>query len=229
MQEILRTFVAFEIEPGEKERVSRFAAQLRARPGGVELRWVREENLHMTVRFFGDLDRKRLAKAREVIQSLDGNWERLDLRLGELGAFPSLRRPQVLWLGIDDSEGRLTALAETVDRAIRQVGFGPADKKFIGHLTLARVGRNRRAPNLERLTAGLTPPDGPLTISAITLFWSDLQPEGPRYTPLEIAHPRTGSIPAGPGRSADSSSTPPGARRAGQDPENRKEGEAPNG
>jgi len=183
----------------------------------------------MTVRFFGDLDRKQLAKARKAIQGLDGDWESLELRLGKLGAFPSMRRPQVLWLGIDDPDGRLAALAETVDRAIRVVGFGPADKQFIGHLTLARVGRNRRPPDMERMTAGLTPTDGPLTISAITLFWSDLQREGPRYTPLEVAHPRSGSIPAGSGRLADSSSTPPRARRAGQDPENTKEGEASNG
>ena len=228
MQERLRTFAAFEVGAEQREEIGRFAGQMRVRPGGSDLRWVRPENVHMTVRFFGELDRKQLAKARKAISGLDGNWDRLELRLGKLGAFPSMRRPQVLWLGIEDPEGRLVELAVEVDRAIRLVGFGPADKKFIGHLTLARVGRKRRAPDMEQLTAGLTVPDCALTISAITLFWSDLQREGPRYTPLEIAHPRPGSVSAGPGRSADSSSTPPRARRAGQDPENRKEGEASN-
>jgi 2'-5' RNA ligase len=229
MQERLRTFAAFEIDADQKEAIGRFAEQMRARPGGSDLRWVRPENLHMTVRFFGGLDRKQLAKARTAISGLDGNWDKLELRLGRLGAFPSMRRPQVLWLGIEDPESRLANLAAEVDRAIRLVGFGPADKKFIGHLTLARVGKRRRAPDMEQLTAGLTLPDCALTICAITLFWSDLQREGPRYTPLEIAHPRSGSVSAGPGRSADGSSSPPRARRTGQDPENRKEGETSNG
>lgn len=191
MQDLTRTFAAIEIGQEEKERIGRFSAELRKRPGGNLLRWVRPEIIHITVRFFGNLDRKRLAKAREAIAGLDGEWDLPELRFGRLGAFPSLRRPQVLWLGIEDDANELTELAAFVDHAIRTAGFGKADKKFIGHLTLGRVGRGRRAPDLQQLTAGLTPPAGPLTIHSITLFKSDLRPEGPVYTPLDIARPRS--------------------------------------
>ncbi len=141
----------------------------------------------------------------------------------------SLRRPQVLWLGIEDEADELDGLASFVDHAIRVAGFGLADKKFKGHLTLGRVGRGRRAPDLEQLTAGLTPPAGPLRIHAITLFKSDLRPDGPRYTALEIAQPRSSPGETGSARSTESSSLPPRARRTGQDPDNMKEGEPKNG
>lgn len=197
MAETTRTFAAFEIDAAQKEAVRDYSEALRARPGGDRLRWVRPEIVHITVRFFGDLDRKRLDRARRAVQSLDQAWDRPDLRFGSLGAFPSLRRPQVLWLGIEDPKDELAALAVKADRAIRVTGFGRADKPFVGHLTLGRVKRGGSRPDLERLTGSLTPPTGPLTICSITLYRSDLRPEGPVYTPLEVARSR--SNPSGPG------------------------------
>ncbi len=95
-------------------------------------------------------------------------------------------------MGIEDPGGGLAELAAVTDRAIRLVGFGQADKPFVGHMTLARV-----APGTASLRLGDaylrfdTAASGHLTISSITLFKSDLRgAEGPIYTPLEIAHPR---------------------------------------
>jgi len=197
MPDLVRTFAGLEIPPETKDAIGKFCDEMCERPGGRELKWVRPAILHVTVRFFGDLDRKRLDRAREAIASLDQAWDPPDLLLGEVGAFPSLRRPQVLWLGIEDPSGGLAALADQTDRAIRHVGFGHADKPFVGHLTLARVSRNRRAPDMEGLTSGLTPPRGALTIRCITLFQSELRADGPIYTPLVVAQPR--SRPATPG------------------------------
>lgn len=197
MAETTRTFAAFEIAAEQKEAIRRYSEALRARPGGEQVRWVRPEIVHITVRFFGDLDRKRLDRARRAIQSLDHAWDRPDLRLGSLGAFPSLRRPQVLWLGIEDPKNELGSLAVQADRAIRVTGFGRADKPFAGHLTLGRVKRGRAGPDPDLLTSGLTPPTGPLTICSITLYRSDLRPEGPVYTSLEVARSRSDS--SGPG------------------------------
>lgn len=191
MAETTRSFAAFEISAAQKEAVRDYSEALRARPEGELLRWVRPEIVHVTVRFFGDLDRKRLDRARRAIQSLDHAWERPDLLFGELGAFPSLRRPQTLWLGIADPKNELAALADQADRAIRTTGFGRADKPFVGHLTLGRVKRGGARPDLEQLTSGLTPPTGPLNICSITLYRSDLRPGGPVYTALEVARPRS--------------------------------------
>jgi 2'-5' RNA ligase len=189
--EKVRSFMAFTIPAETRAAIGELSSAMRARAGGEALRFVRPEIVHLTVRFFGDLDRKQLDKARHAVQSLHGAWSSPALSIGSIGAFPTPRRPQVLWLGVNDPGGGLAELAAEVDRAIRLVGFGKADKPFVGHITLARVARGRQVSDLATLTAGLTPPHGPLRIDSITLFRSDLRgAEGPLYTPLEVAHPR---------------------------------------
>lgn len=192
-----RAFAAFEIPVSTREEIGRFCEAARRSPEAAGLRWVRPETLHMTVRFFGDLDRKALGKAEQAIQSLDRAWSPPQLALGKIGAFPSLRRANVVWLGIEDPQGELRALAAEADLAIRHVGFGRADKPFVGHLTLARAPRGAAAPDLAAWAPGLTEPQGPLRITAITLFRSDLRPQGPLYTPLASASPRSVSDAAG--------------------------------
>jgi RNA 2',3'-cyclic 3'-phosphodiesterase len=190
MEQPTRTFAALEIPDGTKEQIGRFIDEIRRRPGASDLKWVDPKIIHITVRFFGDLNRKQLDKARGAIRALDHAWDPPRLSLGAIGAFPNPHRPQVVWIGVEDPGNGLRDLAESADRAIRVAGFGAPDKPFIGHLTLARVRRGSRAPDLSEIVGGLTPPGGPLTISSITLFKSDLRPEGPLYTPLECARPR---------------------------------------
>jgi 2'-5' RNA ligase len=229
---LVRSFAAFEIPSRIQESIGIFCDQMRVLPEAEPLRWVRPEILHMTVRFFGDLDRKRLDRARRAIRSLDGTWVSPDLVFGAIGGFPNLRRPSVVWLGIRDADGKLKALAEETDRAIRVTGFGPADKPFVAHLTLARVARGRPGPDLERLTAGLTPPADPLTITSITLFESILRgAKGPEYIPLEVARPRAreGAPRSEQESSSDVRESPPRARRTGHVPLGSEEGEPADG
>jgi 2'-5' RNA ligase len=191
MESPVRAFVAFEIPVESREEIGRFCASAGPAGEGNVLRWVRPEVLHMTVRFFGDLDRKALGKAERAISGLDRAWSPPPISFGSLGGFPSLARAQVLWLGVEDPGKALGVLAAEVDRAIRVVGFGPADKPFVAHLTLARAGRGLRAPDLRDWSRRLTPPRGALRITAVTLFRSDLRPQGAIYTPLVTASPRS--------------------------------------
>lgn len=185
-----RAFCAFEIPREAKSAIARFCDSVRARPVGRDLKWVRSEILHLTVRFFGDLDAESLDRAGTAVAGLDGAWDAPGLALGPVGAFPSARRPSVYWIGLADPDGALARLAAETDAAIRGQGFGRADKPFVPHLTIARVGRDRSGPPLEELTSGLTQPAGQLTVTSITLFKSDLRPGGPVYTPLVVARPR---------------------------------------
>ncbi len=226
---LVRSFVAFEIPLEMRRRIGQLCDSMRGRPGAESLRFVHPEILHMTVRFFGDLDRKRLDRARRAIQSIDLAWDPPDLTLGEIGAFPSRKRPQVVWLGVNDPDGTHRRLAEETDRAIRISGFGPADKPFVAHLTRARVARGRPGPELDALTAGLTAPPGPLRITTITLFQSVLRGGlGPEYTPLEVARPRgTAESPMHGERPNDEPL--PRARRTGQVQQGSQEGDPADG
>lgn len=157
-------------------------------PAG-SVRWVARENLHLTLRFFGDLDRKALEKAAGVIDGLGELVQPVRVRLGKVSAFPSPSRPQTLWVALEQEEGRLEALAAAIDRRIREAGFGPADKPWKSHLTLGRVREDRQRPPAD-WTAGLTAAAQDFTIGTVALMQSELRPQGPRYTPLRTASPR---------------------------------------
>jgi len=157
-------------------------------PAGA-VKWVAQENLHLTVRFFGDLDRKALEKAAGVIDGLVEVVQPVRVRLGSLSAFPSPSRPQTLWVALEQEGGRLEALAAAIDRRIREAGFGPADKPWKSHLTLGRMREGRWQVPAD-WTAGLTADARDFTIGTVALMQSELRPQGPRYTPLRTASPR---------------------------------------
>ena len=185
--ERVRAFMALLLPPELMAAARRVQDQMRPLfpPGSV--RWVAEENFHLTLRFFGDLDRKALRKATEVVESFDGQVPAIAARLGGVSAFPSATRPQTLWVAVEDHGGELEQLAGLIDRKIREAGFGPADKPWKSHLTLGRVGRDRTLRMGTEWTTGLTYEEAESTISTIALMQSELRPQGPRYTPLRTA------------------------------------------
>jgi 2'-5' RNA ligase len=187
MNEQTRSFLALLL-PAEMV-VAATDLQQRARdrfpPGSVK--WVDPSLFHLTVRFFGDLDRLALVKASSVVTSMERAFAPVTVRLTEVSAFPSPARPQVTWIGVEDRAGRLTALAAEIDSRIRQAGFGPPDKPWKSHLTIGRTARGRQLRLDPDWTVGLTWPADDFTIRAVALMRSDLRPEGPTYTPLRIA------------------------------------------
>jgi 2'-5' RNA ligase len=160
-------------------------ARSRFPPGSVK--WVDPSLFHLTVRFFGDLDPQALARASSVVDATAGTFAPVAVRITEVSAFPSPRRPQVTWIGVEDRAGRLAALAEQIDRRIREAGFGAADKPWKSHLTIGRTARDRKLELAPEWTSGLTWPAADFTIQTVALMRSDLRPQGPTYTPLRIA------------------------------------------
>jgi 2'-5' RNA ligase len=187
MSETTRAFLAILLPPELIEATARLQEQVQAVFPAGAVRWVSRENFHLTVRFFGYLDRKALRKATEVVESLEGQVPSIRARLAGVSAFPSLTRPQTLWAAVEDGRGLLDEWAGQVDRRIREAGFGPSDKPWKSHLTLGRVGRERTLRMPPDWTAGLTWVATESTISTIALMQSELRPQGPRYTPLRAA------------------------------------------
>jgi 2'-5' RNA ligase len=179
---MVRTFIALVIPDAWKEFLGRVEGDLAARMTGLS--WVKPSNMHITVRFLGDLGEDGVRRAGEAARR--GSEGRAVFRagLGPLGAFPSLRRPRVLWTGLSEGADDAIALARDVNRSLERSGFGPSDKPFKPHITLARV--REHAQGLEAFERYVSPAaPGPAMFDRIVVMKSDLHPAGARYTALE--------------------------------------------
>jgi 2'-5' RNA ligase len=178
---VTRTFVAVFPPPEIVESLTAFIPRLRdAIPEGVK--WVERENLHMTLRFFGDLTDKKVRQAIETTEAFAAARAPIEGVLAGLGAFPSLHRPRVFWIGMRQGGEALETLAQDLDMAYRKSGFGRADKPFRAHLT---VGRVRQGWNVDGgRIAGLNYESQTFILGGISVVKSQLTPKGPVYSSL---------------------------------------------
>ncbi len=178
----IRAFLAIELDAVLRRAAAALAGALRQRPGGEGVRWVREEALHVTLRFLGDTDPSRVPELAARVAEQTAGLAPIELRLGRIGAFPTARRPRVIVVHAEP-ERELTALAEAVERGVVAAGFEPEPRRFRAHLTLGRV--RSRAPDLRGVTVPDTAARHACDVTEAVLFRSELRPSGARYTPLE--------------------------------------------
>ena len=182
----MRLFVAVDIDPEVRERITSFRNQLC--PAAPDVRWVGPETYHVTLQFLGET--KRLEEVRSALRGIQS--EPVTLSFRGVGFFPNPRSPRVFWIGIEGDE-HLQVLADAVAQALHPLGFDRDHDKFTPHLTLARVGSGRPrsvrgervAPSLQTVREQLEkspPPDfGTMTAQEFILYESHLSPAGPRY------------------------------------------------
>ena len=188
----LRTFLAIDLpaslRPTFERNLQRFKRDIR----GVS--WVRQENLHVTVKFFGETTDTQVSAIYQVVKPVLAEFSPFDLELKGGGVFPDARRPRTLWVGIGGDVDVLTAVVTQIDQAVVSVGFpsslkaNPSEEQpFRPHLTVARVKTNHRRVG-EMLEASGACTDafcfGRFRVDRVTLFRSDLRPGGSVYTPL---------------------------------------------
>jgi 2'-5' RNA ligase len=170
------------------------------------LSWVKQENLHFTLRFLGDLGDSGIRRVCDSVASSVAGLEAPLARLGALGAFPNLTRPRVLWVGLGDGSDAFIGLAGAINGGLDRHGFGRPDKPVRAHITLARVREG--AKGLDKLRdASLPPPPPAAALDRICVMKSELHPAGSRYTALKEIHLRA---PGG---------APPSRPQAGAGPE----------
>lgn len=192
----MRLFIAVEIDRAVREAAVDIADRVRRciEAGGRRLApagatWVKADNLHLTLRFLGEVDDALAEGVREAIAAPFGG-EPFDLELAGLGLFPPSGRPRVLWIGATEGGPRLVQLAGEVESRMEALGFEREARPFRGHLTLARFREPaavevRREAETENATAGRS------KVHEVVLFQSRLSPKGPTYTAL--ARGRIGS------------------------------------
>ncbi len=184
---MLRSFIAVEI-PAELQRAiaRRIAALQEALPKPL-IRWVPPQNVHLTLKFLGDVSPANLERLAEALRAEAAAHEQFTMSIGGIGAFPSARRARVIWIGLD-APADLTALQRGGEAAAARLGYGPEERPFSPHLTIGRVGQSASASDLQRIRAALEATTvgvlGAARVDAVHIFKSDLQPSGAVYTRL---------------------------------------------
>lgn len=185
-----RVFIAAPLPDSAGASIAEIVEAVRATGvpgGGRDVRWVRLEGLHLTLRFLGPTLEERIEAARDAVRAAATRAEQFDLVIGGAGTFPPLGRPRAIWLGVREGGDRLADLAAMVDASLVGGGWPPETRPFRGHLTLARSdGVPGGAGIGARLSAAAADLRIPARIDRIGLFES-LTGGGPaRYEPLEL-------------------------------------------
>jgi 2'-5' RNA ligase len=178
----VRAFFAIDLDERARSAAAGAADQLRACPGGDAVRWVREETLHVTLRFLGDIDCGHIAHLAGCVREQTSALSPFRLQLGGTRFFPSKRRPLAVVLDVGPTEP-LQELAAAVERGVVAAGFSPESRPFNAHLTLGRIRKKR----FSLVTGEVTTSGESCPVKEAVLFKSELQSSGAHYTPIERA------------------------------------------
>jgi 2'-5' RNA ligase len=180
----LRLFCAIELSPEVRARVVEHIARLREQLPDVRAGWERAEKLHLTLKFFGEVEEGRAQALSQAIERAAGSAAPFTLVVAEAGAFPPHGPARVLWLGIRDSSSQLARLHPTLETECADAGFKREQRPFHPHLTLARLRNPAGARTLAELHKELGFEAMELNVHELVLMRSELGPRGSCYTAL---------------------------------------------
>jgi RNA 2',3'-cyclic 3'-phosphodiesterase len=190
MKSVIRAFIAIELSDDIHHRLDDVEHQIQSRAGETArraVRWVAAENIHLTLKFLGDVSTDQLTPITGLLAEVAASYPGLDLTIGGSGAFPNARRPRVVWVGCEGSPV-LGRLQKAVDQAMDRLGYPREERPFSPHLTLGRVNENARGDELAQLVRALGETHvgelGRVKVETFHLFKSELHPGGAVYTRL---------------------------------------------
>ncbi len=184
MSESTRTFIAVAIDDRTAARAAAIIERLRT--AGADVNWVAPRNLHVTLKFLGDVRNELLPAVAEAVREAAQRVPSFSLELRGVGAFPQLDRPRTIWLGAGQGGDAMQRLAEAVEQSLRPLGFAPEARGFTTHLTIGRVRRPsaalRSLSELMRRQSDQTV--GIVSVEQVIVMASTLTPRGPIYEAL---------------------------------------------
>lgn len=181
---IVRLFLAINFAPEVRQAIAEAIAPLRV--VAPDLSWIREPQLHLTVKFLGEQPEDLAPRITASMNAVCGRYRVVDAQIGGLGAFPNFRRPRVVWIGVSP-EPKLELLHHDVETACEALGLPIDGKPFRPHLTLARVKpRAAKSDTMRNLAhaAKEVAFSEEVVISSIDLMESELTTVGSRYRML---------------------------------------------
>jgi len=177
-----RIFTAIDISDEARRKISDYIEDLRGEFSDLRVGWERVEKLHLTLKFLGDIDEKRLKSLVDAVEETAGQLLNFKLQISGTGAFPSPRNARILWLGVRDERGSLPRLNEILETECERKGFEKERRNFKPHLTIARL---REPPQSKELVGKHLHNDFAsieFAVSEIVIYESQLQKSGSNYS-----------------------------------------------
>lgn len=179
----IRAFIAIEIDSGIKDKLSEYLRQLKKTDADVK--WVAPEYIHLTLKFIGYIKEETLASLNKIVGDAVSCLGTFSIGIGNIGAFPNLKKPRVVFVCVQDEGDNLSKIYEKLDKGIEELGIKRESKKYVGHITLGRIKSQKNISKLRSaLSSGTECYFGLEKVSSISLMQSKLTPTGPIYTRL---------------------------------------------
>ncbi|MDT8317423.1 MAG: RNA 2',3'-cyclic phosphodiesterase [bacterium] len=185
IKEEIRSFIAIDLPLNFLEAIGRLQDELKIATKGV--RWVRRGNIHLTLKFLGDIREELLGELGEILATTCKAHAPFELSIGRAGGFPNIDRPQVIWLGLMGDLEKLESLRQGIEKGCSSLGLTREKRPFHPHLTMGRIRNWRNVPvNLATLLNEVeAAPSGRFSVRAVHLYRSDLTRDGAVYTKLK--------------------------------------------
>lgn len=181
MEEKIRTFIAIELPETVRDYLYAVGLAVGQQLPANSVRWVKPEQMHLTLRFLGDTAVSQISPLTQALQTELANQAGFSLKLSQLGAFPNRERPRVIWVGVGGEMVRLRAVQDGVETAVSQIGLPPDKRKFKPHLTIGRVKQHDKVKG--KKWGGRVESLG-FEVTAVSLIQSTLTPKGSLYKTL---------------------------------------------
>lgn len=187
---VMRAFIAVNLSPEIQQRLDEVIAAFKRRLEHTPVRWVQAKNIHLTLKFLGDVSVTNLDLLKKQLQAEVAGCHSFEISVGGAGSFPSVHRPRVIWVGVK-APPDLTTVQTGVEAAMARLGYPPEERPFSPHLTIGRVARNCTPQDFHLISSALEKEKvgflGALCVQAVNLYRSDLQPGGAVYTSIFTA------------------------------------------
>jgi 2'-5' RNA ligase len=183
----IRTFIAVDLDPAIRQRT--VALQESLARSAAEVKWVEPENLHVTLLFLGEVEDRQVHEVCRAVTACCAEQEAFTLTVGGVGAFPNLRRPRTLWVGLGLGTQQMVSLHDALEEVLLDLGcYRREERGYTPHVTLGRLRSDRVDDDLIRaLTKNAAWQAGEMQVAEVQVMSSQMSPKGPLYTAMSRA------------------------------------------
>lgn len=177
----MRAFIGIHLGETLRKEIICIIKQLL--PSDIEGRWVSQENLHLTLKFLGNVETQKMPLIKKVVKKIAEENKKIPIKLKKLDFLPHKKRPRILYLATDN-ETSLSNIYSQLEELLQNLGF-KKEGRFLSHITLLRMKSKRNLPQLLTKIKSIELPSTPYLFDNITIFESKLTPQGAIYEIIE--------------------------------------------